>query len=51
MDMCLNKRVTTEIPYWLSQECYLRNMAFETCHNIYGRGRGGGEEEEEENCM
>jgi hypothetical protein len=32
--MSLNKPATKELPYWFYRERYLRNLAFETCHNI-----------------
>jgi hypothetical protein len=33
-DICSNKPVTKEFPYWLSQKSYLRKMAFETYRYI-----------------
>jgi hypothetical protein len=34
-DICFNKPVTNEVPYWLLREYYLRHMLFETRHNIF----------------
>jgi hypothetical protein len=33
-NMCFNEPVTNEVPYFLSRECYLRNMFFETRRSI-----------------
>jgi hypothetical protein len=34
VDICLNKPVTREVPYWLLSEHPFRNMPFKTYHNI-----------------